>query len=570
MIKIHQTHHNVADFNAILKYLEDVITNPSGQLHLFPELYLTGYPLQDLCLQKPFISRYLQLIKDINELSLKQKPNNDLLLMGALEYKFDGELVENIYNVIYQIIPGQEAKAIYSKMLLPNYDIFDEKKYFTPGEKPKIINWNDKNIALQICEDMWPGSFHKNDPTQMLAGEDIDLIVNLSASPFNLHKEQTRIKRAQDISNFLKAPFVYVNRVGGEDEILFDGHSFVVNGDKLISEAKCFAADTLSFNTPEKISYSPVVLSESNTWEDLFTSDLVGLSLPKLDEAKLDLMVNSLNFGIKEYALKAGFKKITIALSGGMDSCLVLTLLKLLNDFELEALYMPTNYSSDLSQKLSKDLCKNLEVPLTIIPIQSYIDKATEDFRTLYKEELDGLALENIQSRIRGSLLYTRSNQIGSMVVNTSNKSELAVGYSTLYGDSVGAISMLGDVFKSEVYQLANYINQKYNNLIPEEVITRAPSAELREDQKDTDSLPPYEVLDAILAAILSYRYDRADLIKMGFKPEDVDLTFNLYRKNEFKRNQFPPIVKIKSKSFGFGYRVPLSKNSSFYSVLTK
>jgi NAD+ synthase (glutamine-hydrolysing) len=226
---------------------------------------------------------------------------------------------------------------------------------------------------------------------------------------------------------------------------------------------------------------------------------------------------------------------------------------------------MPSIFSTPLSHNLSIELCQKLGVPLKTLPIK-FLHSATKNlFESTYPEAFDGLTDENIQSRLRGTLLYTRSNQKGSMVINTSNKSELAVGYSTQYGDSVGAISLLGDLFKSEVFQLAGFVNRNFNNIIPEEIITREPSAELRDDQKDSDSLPPYPILDSLLEAILSNYYDVADLLKAGFEKDDVEKVFNLYKNSEYKRYQFAPIIKINAKSFGFGYRVPLSKNLIFY-----
>jgi NAD+ synthase (glutamine-hydrolysing) len=232
---------------------------------------------------------------------------------------------------------------------------------------------------------------------------------------------------------------------------------------------------------------------------------------------------------------------------------------------EIECIYMPSEFSRDISFSLSEEMCKRLNIPLHVLPISSVHNACRELFSKHIHKELVGLADENIQSRMRGLLLYARSNQSDAMVINTSNKSELAVGYSTIYGDSVGAISMLGDLFKSEIFVIARYINKKYGNMIPDEIITRPPSAELRPDQADTDSLPPYERLDVILEALLSYRLTAGDLVSLGFDKAEVEKVVNLYRKTEYKRAQFCPILKLKSKSFGFGYRVPICKDSSFY-----
>ncbi|TDJ09576.1 MAG: NAD(+) synthase [Deltaproteobacteria bacterium] len=577
-LKIHQTHHTIADFEEIKDYCLEVLENPTKGLHLFPELYLTGYPLQDLLLQKSFIERYQDMLELISEHSLGlELDESKALLMGGLKYTIGEEgLPFKIENVIFELVPGKPLKDIYTKRLLPNYDIFDEKKYFTPGDECGLWQFEDKNIALMICEDMWPSNAHPIDPaydmqlTLQKKKLDLDLIINLSASPYHLGKGEKRIKRGCEISGSLGAPFVYINRVGGEDEILFDGRSFLVNEDELIWEGKQFELDVsecpLPHKKPPKYKLDDTAVLE-NTWESLFSPQLMkaGPSHPilqPLDDTDCAKTLNALKFGIQEYARKSDVNKFLVALSGGIDSALVLTILKLClqEGQELEALFMPGYYTVPASYDLSEKLCKNLNVPLKVLPIKFFHASIRNAFGDCLSAPLEGLADENIQSRLRGALLYARSNQTGSLVFNTSNKSELAVGYSTQYGDSVGALSVLGDLFKSEVFNLAGYINKKYNNLIPKEILLRPPSAELRDDQFDEQTLPAYEVLDGILEGLLSYRLSPKDLINLGFPREEVEKTFNLYQRVEFKRFQFCPIIKIKAKSFGFGYRIPICK----------
>jgi NAD+ synthase (glutamine-hydrolysing) len=426
---------------------------------------------------------------------------------------------------------------------------------------------------------MWASSFYDLDPVKELLNYtkqekiQLDYVFNLSASPFVIGKNQKRMERGIEISHLFKAPFFYVNRVGGEDEILFDGNSFVVNGNEKIISGKRFKSDRLSIPViEEKGKYlAENKLSQAQTWEELFQANLSFddeiAKVQEWDDNTCQEVLEALCFGFQEYAKKSGFMKFTIALSGGMDSALVLTMmtLSLSKDQYIEAIYMPSIHSSPLSFELSLALCKNLNIPLKSLPIK-FLHSATKNlFGQTYPESFEGLTDENVQSRIRGMLLYTRSNQLGSMVVNTSNKSELAVGYSTQYGDSVGAISLLGDIYKSQVYRLAEYINKKFNHLIPEKIITREPSAELRDGQVDTQTLPPYERLDAILEGILNYRYTKDDLVKMNLPEEEVEKTLNMYKRNEYKRYQFCPIIKVSSKSFGFGYRVPLTKHTGFY-----
>ncbi|PIP94468.1 MAG: hypothetical protein COW00_16720 [Bdellovibrio sp. CG12_big_fil_rev_8_21_14_0_65_39_13] len=572
---LHQTMQTIGDFETIFKDLEKAFTtNSKGPtLHLFPELYLTGYPLQDLCLQRPFIDRYLSLIEKIDAWSKKLKQAQDIGLIGGLHYEFDQNgLPLNIENVIYKLVPGQKLECLYTKRLLPNYDIFDEKKYFTSVNRPQIHTLFDKRIGVMICEDMWSSTTHNEDPTEDLIKQisqsgPVEAIINISASPFFVGKHEKRIARAKEISHLCKAPFYYVNRIGGEDEILFDGQSFAVNGDEVLDQAKRFIPQDLTVPLPIYQSSKKVESNKKdNTWESLFSPSFESgkkgkTNMRTFSEAELAEMLEGLCFGFQQYAQKCGFSKFTIALSGGIDSALVLTIarLSLGENQTIEAVYMPGLFSAGLSYDLSSELCKNLGVRLYSLPIKFFHSSIKNAFTSSFGQDMQGLADENIQSRLRGALIYARSNQIGSMVINTSNKSEIAVGYSTQYGDSVGAISMLGDLYKTEVYQLSQYINKRYNNLLPVALIERAPTAELRENQKDQDSLPPYEELDCILEGILCYRLNLEQIVELGFKREIVEKVYRLYKNSEYKRRQFCPIIKVKSKSFGFGYRVPIT-----------
>jgi len=575
-ITIHQTHHTLADFDAIFQTTVEVLKGDG--LHLFPELYLTGYPLQDLVLQKPFIDSYQEHLKDLGDWAKMQK-GSWRALVGGLEYHFDqGGIPKKIRNVIYEIAPGEGLKNLYCKRLLPNYDIFDEQKYFSAGKENGFYTFNNHTFGIQICEDMWPSSFHELDPDELMLKEarekgiNLSGIINLSASPFEASKKQKRIDRAQAISHEAKCPFLYVNRVGGEDEILFDGKSFVTAGDEIILELKSFEAESKSF-TLEDVNgtYSGKVTNpQENTWENLFAPRLnyktTPVTLVQWSDEECAEVLKALTFGFQEYAKKSGFKKFLVALSGGMDSALVLAIVKLglLPGQSVEAIYMPSIYSSPVSTELSENMCKNLGIPLSYFPIKFLHSAVKNAFTQTFSDSFKGLVDENVQSRLRGTLLYTRSNQTGAMVLNTSNKSELAVGYSTQYGDSVGALSLLGDLYKTEVYRLGEYINKHFGNPIPEGIIHRGPSAELRENQLDQDSLPPYERLDPILEGILSYRLGKKELLELGHNELEITKVLHLYLKSEYKRVQFCPILKVKAKSFGFGYRVPMSKSLNY------
>lgn len=578
-IYIHQTDHTIADFNEIFLYLKEQSSKDyfQGNIHLFPELFLCGYPLQDLCLQKDFIQNYHHFFEELNfwwqQTSKDFKPT--ALLLGGLDYIFD-EMgnPSKIENCIYELSIDSNFKIkklenLYTKRLLPNYDIFDEAKYFSPGNSARIWDFEGLSFGLLICEDMWSTVAYDLDPVEDLlhlaSQKKLNAIFNLSASPFHLGKEEARILRVQEIYRAFKIPFFYINKVGAEDEILFDGGSFVFSADKIVAKGLSFKRDIIHYKVEEArlitSTYIPTKLEHS--WESLFNPRFENevFTLKKLSDSECEQILFALNLGIQDYAKKTGHKKFLVALSGGMDSVLVTTLLKmfLLPDQELEAIYMPSQYSQSLSWNISKQLCDHLKIKLTSLPIK-FLHKAIDgQFRDCFKG-LEGLADENVQSRLRGLLLYTRSNQSGALVINTSNKSEIAVGYSTQYGDSVGAISPLGDLYKSEIFQLAKYINKTYNNPIPNEAITRPPSAELRENQADNQSLPEYEILDTILEAHLSYRYSKQELIESGFLENDVERVYRLCNISEYKRYQFCPIIKLKSKSFGFGRRMPITK----------
>jgi len=577
LIHLHQTHHSLTDFDEIFKTLVEKLTFDG--LHIFPELFLTGYPLKDIVLQKSFIESYLNFVEEINTWARSLKSSSWVALVGGLDYEFDSVgVVKKIENVVFELKPQSGLTKIYSKRLLPNYDIFDELKYFSPGHKNTFYQFQNHIFGIQICEDMWASSFHNIDPCDLMMKEiqeknlSLSGIINLSASPFYYGKKKVRQSRANQISNLFQCPFFYVNRVGGEDEVLFDGGSFICSGETLNLELATFSSDSKTIeleNLEKKFTlFDPIV--ETNTWEQLFNPSLnLGTkpaTLKPLNDDHCEEILKALIFGLQEYAKKSNFKKFLVALSGGIDSALVLAIVKLSLKAhqQVEAIYMPSMHSSSLSTQLCEVMCRHNQIPLKHLPIKFLHSTAKNTFETHFDEKFNGLTDENIQSRLRGLLLYTRSNQTGAMVINTSNKSELAVGYSTQYGDSVGALSLLGDLYKTEVFKLSHYLNQKYDHIIPEGILSRPPSAELRENQKDEDSLPPYERLDAILEGILSYRYGIKDLVKFGFQESEVIKVLNLYNKSEYKRAQFCPILKLKTKSFGFGYRIPINKKFDY------
>ena len=572
-IVIHQTHQSIGDFSALLGCLKEAAQeSEENSLQLFPEMYLVGYPLDDLCLQPTFIERYLKLLEELNEWLVGISPQENIhFLLGGLHYQLNGEnLPERIENVIFHFSPGKPMEKIYSKILLPNYDIFDEKKYFSPGVEIGFKQIGGINIALLICEDMWPSHTHQRNPVEELQKKGgIDLVVNLSASPYFLNKRDKRLKLAHSVSDYLQAPLAFVNRVGGEDEILFDGGSFLINSNQTVVMANFYTSQTVSADLPLYSRPSGKVLSpqKENTWESLFTPSFVASSkgnatrLRPLSSSQCAELMESITFGFQEYARKCCFSHFIVGLSGGIDSAVALSLIVLgMKEYQsVEAIFLPGHYSSSQSTRLSTELCHNLGIELQCHPIKFIHSAIKNIYCESFQEELDGLADENIQSRLRGALLYSRANQSNGMVINTSNKSELAVGYSTLYGDSVGALSLLGDLYKSEVYQLANFINAQFNGIIPQEIISRPPTAELKENQQDEEKLPPYHRLDPLLEGFLSYAVNFTQLSSMGFEKEEIRSVHALYKGSEYKRKQFCPIIKLKAKSFGKGHRVPLT-----------
>lgn len=574
-LNLHQTHHEIADFEGIFKYLTTTFQQGNHEgLHVFPELFLTGYPLQDLPLKKTFIDDYQAFLEDLSVWSERQlKSKGPLaLLFGGLRYEFDTlGWPSYIENVMYILEPGKKLRSLYTKQLLPNYDIYEEKKYFTAGHQSEVFEFGGKKFGLLICEDIWFSHLHDMDPVDQLKSHEqkCDAVIAINASPYHLGKVETRINRALEISQFLEAPFIYVNRVGAEDEILFDGHSFVVDGNSVVKMGAGFKSQVINldlpvYHSPEKQNVRPYH-SSTNSWSTIFSTRLSSdtLTLQPMGEAGCREVLDAILLGIRDYSEKNGLKKFSIALSGGMDSALVVTILKLLQKtypIEIEAIFLPGFFSSSISFDLSYDLCRNLGIKLTTMPIKFIHSTIRSAYKDNFGNELKGIADENIQSRLRGALIYMRSNDMNSAVLNTSNKSELSVGYSTIYGDSVGALSVLGDLFKLEVFELAHYINKHHGGLIPADIISRPPSAELREDQEDSQSLPPYDRLDPILEALLSSRFTPQDLIKRGHKQDEVLKVYQLLSKSEYKRKQFCPIIKVKPKSFGFGHRVPISK----------
>ncbi|MCC7460134.1 MAG: NAD+ synthase, partial [Proteobacteria bacterium] len=442
------------------------------------------------------------------------------------------------YNVAH-VISGGKIIRTCKKNLLPNYDVFDERRYFKPGSEPEIVEISGKKIAVTICEDIWAQDvqLYNNDPIKNLKGLEMDLVINLSASPFEPHKYERRLKVVGSNAKYLSKPVIYVNLVGGNDELIFDGGSFVVNADgELASQASFFEECLHIYDTDENHVIPPAIFSND------------------------EKLAKALTLGFRDFVRKCGFKDITFGLSGGIDSALILLLaIEAVGKEHVFPVFMPSRFTSQASKQDVSEMINKLGLPITLTPITEPFEAFEKVMASSFDEPLKPLTLENIQSRIRANILMAFSGQRNAMVINTGNKSEAAVGYCTLYGDTIGGISPIADLYKHQVYALAKHLNQKYQ-AIPERVFTRAPSAELHPDQKDSDRLPEYEVLDPILENYIENHENTEQLVNRGFAPKDVERAIQLVQQSEFKRRQTAPILRVSDKAFGTGRRMPIAR----------
>ncbi len=513
----------------------------------FPELGVTGYPPEDLLLKPKFIEDNLKYLKEITESTI----GNIVSIVGFVDKNKD-----DIYNAA-AVIQNGRISVIYHKMLLPNYGVFDEKRYFSPGDKPLVFGIGKCLFGVSICEDIW----QNNGPVEKMALAGAKLIININASPYHMGKVKERedivIKQAKDNGVFIS----YTNLIGGQDELVFDGQSMVVdNKGKIIKRAAAFREELLLVdldipvdgqNSNRKIiRLEPVVTREEK------------VSLPKKDYqvlSPIEEVYKALCLGLKDYIQKNGFKKVVVGLSGGVDSALVATLaVDALGRDNVTGIFMPSRYSSLESEVDVQLLAKNLEINFKSISIEHIYKLYLLFFESHFIGLQRDVTEENIQARIRGNILMAFSNKFNWMVLTTGNKSEMSTGYATLYGDMAGGFALIKDVPKTLVYKLCEYRNS-LKEIIPERILTKAPTAELRANQKDTDSLPEYEILDSILKAYVEEDKSQEEIIKAGFDPETVKKVINLVDKSEYKRRQAPPGIKITPKAFGRDRRMPIT-----------
>ena len=517
---------------------------------LFPELIVTGYPPEDLLLKKSFIADGQKTLK-----KLAPATRGLTAVIGFAEQQG-----KHLYNSAALMCDGKHV-ATARKMLLPNYGVFDEKRYFTEGDEPLRFSLQGLQIGLTICEDIW----EESGPGKSLS-KHIDLLLNISSSPYHKGKAKTRRQMICKRAKTYKCPIAYVNLVGGQDELVFDGHSLVVNADgKILAQGNSFT---------EEIIYSDITLSPKSTKAKVSGISSIKTSLPKTkkvstlpdhnyqSKSEEEEVYSALVLGTRDYIHKNGFSKVVLGLSGGIDSSLTAAVaVDALGSDNVVGVLMPSPHSSKGSIDDSLDLAKNLNIKTFTYPIVSAMKAYEYILKDTFKDTESGLAEENLQARIRGNLLMALSNKFGWMVLTTGNKSEISMGYCTLYGDMAGGFAVIKDVPKVLVYELCEWRNRD-KAIIPQNVLTKEPSAELRPDQLDTDSLPPYDLLDPVLLKYIEEDASVDEIKVKGLSKKEIQRIARLVDLNEYKRRQGPPGVKITPKAFGKDRRLPITRSS--------
>lgn len=509
-----------------------------ADLVVFGELSLVGYPPKDLLLKPRFVQDNLAALEDIG-----RECRGTAALVGHVCPNPDKQGL-HLHNAASLLNDGHVA-ATYYKQLLPTYDVFDETRYFEPAPSQSVIEFQERRLGLTICEDIWQRSgyddrvLYGSDPFAELAMQKVDLIVNMSASPFVLGKHSLRCDLFGRKCRELQVPLLYVNQVGGNDELVFDGCScaFDAKG-QCIAQAKDFEED--------------LVLLDLDSFEKTSQVDC---------REGIGSVYGALVLGLRDYVRKCGFQSVVLGLSGGIDSAVTAALaVGALGAENVTGVAMPSRYSSDHSVSDAKKLASNLDISCLEIPIEPAHRAMEEILASAYSGSEADITEENVQARLRGNVLMSLSNKFGSLLLTTGNKSELAVGYCTMYGDMAGGLAVISDVPKMMVYDLARHINRN-GKIIPADTITKPPSAELRPDQKDEDSLPPYNVLDKILQSYVEQEQSSDDIVRQGFDETTVNHVIRLVDRNEYKRKQAAPGLKVTSRAFGFGRRMPIAQN---------
>ncbi|MGI0117452.1 NAD+ synthase [Zooshikella sp. RANM57] len=547
-VTLAQLNYRIGDLAGNCKKIIEVIKKLGNKtdLIIFSELCITGYYPLDLLDQPAFIANQEKYIEKIKKLS--EQYSSGIIIGFVDRNTFTGKP----YHNALMLIEKGNCRFIYHKKLLPTYNIFSEARHFEPGKIPGVCLFRGRRLGFLICEDGWNDQapfYYENNPVQDLAREKPDLVVSINSSPSNTGKQQERVLRFTHIAKHCQAPLVYVNQTGANDDIVYDGASFVCDEKgQGVLQLPAFEEHVMTIALP-----------------DSDQKKLPSISLLTMDNTAL--YYQQLIMGIRDYVAKCGFPGIVIGSSGGIDSALTLALAKLaVGADKVIAITMPSRFSSEGSLQDSEALCDNLGIKLYTYSIDDEFALSLQSFSSVFSEPAKGITAENIQARIRGRVLMEYSNQTGYLVLSTGNKSELSVGYATLYGDMCGGLNALGDLYKTQVYALANYYNELHPEaVIPQEIINKAPSAELAEDQKDSDSLPDYPVLDAILQQyiegdlISDHERQQASTILQQVSSEEIAEVKKLVDRAEFKRRQAPPIIRVQRRSFGAGRQLPIS-----------
>ena len=527
-----------------------------ADLVVFTELCICGYAPQDFLEFHDFINECYATIDKI-----KEHTQGIGVLVGSPARNPVRE-GKDLFNAVFLLQDGA-VKAEIHKTLLPTYDVFDENRYFEPAFDHKCIEFNGKKLAVTICEDIWnlgDNPLYRITPMEVLIKENPDVIINLSASPYNYAQDVVRKSIVEAHVAKYGIPMLYCNAVGAQTEIVFDGGSLVYDiNAQLVKEMAYFQEDYALFDL-EQLSKKHETPPVAHKY--YYSAAEVGRDTDTLkylvEEKSIEEIHAALILGIRDYFQKMRFTKATLGASGGIDSAVVQALaVEALGKENVHVLLMPSEYSSGHSVYDAVALSKNLDSRYDIVPIKDVYESFLTTLKPIFKDLPFGLAEENIQARSRGNLLMAVANKLGYILLNTSNKSELATGYGTLYGDMAGGLSILGDVYKTQVYALARYINRD-GEIIPENILTKAPSAELRPGQKDSDSLPEYDILDRVLFQYVELRQGPKEIISQGFDPTLVARILKLVNTNEYKRKQFCPIIRVSTKAFGVGRRLPI------------
>jgi NAD+ synthase (glutamine-hydrolysing) len=544
-VSLSQINPIIGDFtynsSLIMKAVEN--SKKSGcSLAVFPELSLMGYPPKDLLEKPAFISENLKCLE-----ALTSRIKDIHVLCGYVDRNPE-DIGKPLINSVALLNDGKILNK-GGKILLPAYDVFDETRYFEPAKESLLFELEGKRIGVTICEDIWnmgdieAAPRYSQDPVKRLSSKGIDMLINISASPFSLNKTKLRMSVIKAISLKYNIPILYCNQVGGNDDLLFDGSSMVVDkSGRLILQAKEFEPDRIIWGSNED--YDEI--KDYKTTEE-------------------ESLLSGLIMGTRDYATKCGFKKVLVGLSGGIDSSLVAVIAqRAMGPENVIGVSMPSPYTSEMSRECARALANNLKIDFREIPISDIFESYKTSLATILKGLSEDVTEENIQARIRGNILMALSNKFNALLLTTGNKSETATGYCTLYGDMSGGLAVISDVPKTLCYRLARYINRE-GEIIPEDIITRPPSAELKNNQKDQDTLPPYDVLDSIVEAVVEKNLSVDDIVAMGHDPDIVKDVLRRIVFNEHKRRQAAPGLKVTSKAFGYGRRYPIARGKTPY-----